>query len=184
MASLSLQVFVCSAVILIFGLAILSWSHGLHLKLLEPISLKEIELNHPHIPSIKVIVVIFLCSIALLIVSLQAIADAPPFNGPYESLYLASIFVLGGAIGILAELLWKGAKQYAFAFISGTAIAFVLLIVRFAFTGGELVIAIPICLILIGCLLLAWRVLFTAWERSVQILAVLTVIFWILLYVR
>ena len=183
MASLSLQVFVISVVILIFGLSVLSWSHAVNLKLLEPISLKEIELRHPHIPSLKVIIVIFLCSIALLIVALHAVNGESLLQGPYQSLYFAALFALGATVGILAELRWEGAKQYAFAFIAGTSIALLSIVVYFTFPhDDQVVLMLILLLLLIACLFLAWHVLYTSWTRNVRGLSIATFILWIFLF--
>lgn len=180
--SLPTQVFLLSTFVLLTSVAILVWSQAVHLSILEPISLKEIELTHPHIPSLRVIVSIFLCCVTLLIVALNSVAHVGPFSGPYEWLYIAALFVLTAAVGILMELRWKGAREYWFPFILGTAVAYIFLMLKFIFPTGRSLLSAVLLLLLFLSAALAWWTLPASPSRRAQIVSVATLLLWILLY--
>ena len=98
-------------------------------------------------------------------------------------LSLVAIFVLGATMGILAELRWKDASQYAFAFILGTTLAFLLLAYRFNVRAGLLVPAYAMGIMLMFCLLLAVKMLYHSWGKKAKLLTIYAYIFWLALYV-
>ncbi|MFA7681634.1 MAG: hypothetical protein WCX61_01240 [Candidatus Peribacteraceae bacterium] len=180
--SLSVQIFVISTLVLLAGLSILVWSQAVHLKLLEPISLKKIEILHPHIPSLKVIVTIFLTAIALLIVAIQTMNGRPPFDGPYEFLYLAAIFVLTGSAAVLAELRWRGSRDVWFAFLIGTAVALLFLVLKYTIPQNRPVLSVILLLLLIASCVLSWIVMAPERSKRVPAMSLITFIMWLLLY--
>ncbi len=162
-------------------LLLLTWKHAMQLSFFDSIPLNEIESKHPHIPSIRAIVSIFLCSITLFITSLGTIGEISIFSGPYETLYLAALFVLSAAIGILAEIRWKGISEYNSAFIIGTALAFICM-VFISVIENSWIISATFFVLLVGSTLLAWRVLYSSWHEKEQTFFIITFIMWFILY--
>jgi len=181
-SSLALQVFVFSTIMLLVGISILVWSRAIKLSPLESISLKEIELSQPHIPSLRAIITIFICFIALPIVAMNSVRGVPPLDGPYEFLYLAAFFVLCAAGGVLAELHWKGSKEYFFACIIGTALAYIFLVLKYTIPLNKPLLSTILLLILVGCVILAKWESTRFWKVKVCAFALVTFIFWVSLY--
>lgn len=180
--SLSLQIFLLSSLLLLCGMVLIVWMRACRLSFLNTTSIKEIEFTHPHLPSLQVIVAIFLCSASLLTVVLQTVSGLPPFAGPFEWIYLAAFFVLSGALGILAELRSRGSRDIIFAVIIGTSIAFLFLVFKYAvgLQGPGHVIALLLLLLL--SVALAWRIFVRRWTGTTQSLSVATFVLWIALY--
>lgn len=147
--SFSIPLFFFSTVLLIAGVWLEVRSRAVRLSAIENRPLNWIEATHPHLPSLRFVVVIALCSVTLLLVSLQTLEETFPFNDPYHGLNLASLFILGSAIGILCEMKWKGAKEYTSALLSGTALAFLLIIIHY-----NIALESSVQQILLGALLL------------------------------
>ncbi|MBU0766489.1 hypothetical protein KKF55_01735 [Patescibacteria group bacterium] len=181
-SSLAFQVFVFSTVVLLVGISILVWSRAVKLSPLEPISLKEIERSQPHIPSLRAIITIFICFIALLVVAMNAIRGVPPLDGPYEFLYLAAFFVLCAAGGVLSELYYEGSKEYFFASIIGTALAYIFLVLKYTIPLNKPMLSIILLMILIGCAILAKWESTKFWKVKVCALSLIIFIFWVVLY--
>lgn len=179
--SFALQLFSVSVVTLAFGIVQKVWADAWHLSFLESTSLRTIEREHPHLPSRKVITCIFLCSAALLIVSAQTLMGTPLFSGPFAWMQLAGFFMLAGSAGTLAELRWKGTRDIAFACITGSALAFITMIWRFAADTHLWGLTLLHAVLLLLCLLLAWRLLFRQWSTGVQSTAVGIFALWMLL---
>jgi hypothetical protein len=180
--SLSVQIFAVSGALLTLGIAMKVWSQAVHLRGLESTPLNKIEAFHPHIPSSKAITGIFLCTVVLFAVAIQTIAGLPPFNGPNEWLYLAALFIGIGTLGILSELQWKGAKDAAFAFTIGTALAFVFIMFRFSLLHRNPGSAVLVLALLLASTGLAWFTLYREWNDKVRALALCAFVFWIFIY--
>lgn len=179
--SLSLQIFMLSLVTLFCCLLLLTWKRAVRLSFFNSIPLDEIELQHPHIPSLRAIVTIFLCSIALFVTSLGTIGTISIFSGPYEILYLAALFVLSAVIWILAEVRCKCLNEYNSAFIIGTALAFICM-VFIGVSRDSWIITATFLALLVGSTLLAWRVLYSSWNDKAQTFFIITFIMWFILY--
>lgn len=182
LASPALQLFVASALVLCAAIA---WKVRRDVVLLrdwDSIRLNVIEIAHPHMPSAKAIAGIFFCCVTLLIASLQTVNGAPPFDSTFAWVFLASIFLVGGALGILAEMRWKRASECAFAIVVGTALSFLFLCWRFNVREGRILFATETMLLLVFCIALAWMMLFRSWKSQANALALLTVCFWLALY--
>lgn len=178
------ELFVFSAILLFAGLLYLIWANALHLSFLDRESLQSIERRHPYLPSLRIALGIIVCTAALFAVSLQSLEGFFPFDGPYGWLYLATFFTLLCSAGVLAETTAKGAGEYAFAFTVATAISFVFLVLRHTIvsaTGGTIA---ALLLLLLSCLVVARLFFYTQWSRKAKIVALLTFILWILVYMR
>lgn len=181
--SLSIPLFFVSVILLFTGLALMVRSRAVHLTFLEHKPLNWIEYTHPHLPSPRIITTIALCSITMLMAALQTMTRSFPFDDPYQGLNLVSMFLLGGAIGILAELRWKNASEYVCAVLVGSALAFMLLILRFNYAGDFLTrIVVPLAL-LVPSVLLAGQTIARGQDKKVILTLILSFSFWILVYV-
>ena len=182
-SSLSIPLFLLSALLLIAGVALLVRSHAYRLSFLEHKPLNWIEKTHPHLPSARIIVTIALCSATILLAGLQTVQNTFPFNDPYQGLNLASLFLLGGAIGVLGELKWKGAGEYACAILAGTAMAFLLLILQFNPLQQTVVAKVAPLALLIPSVLLVGHTISHKHQRSILLTVLLSFAFWILIYI-
>ena len=176
--------FVASTAILCTGLLIRIWLNAVRMQHLEQLTVREIELTRPHVPSLGVLVAIFACSASLLAASLQTVGGLPPFNQPYEWLYLGALFTLSGTAGILAELHYKTARDYPFAFAVGTAAAFLFLAYKFSLVQGSAAVTAFFATLLLSSLIAIRQWLFRVWPERVQSFSVATFIMWLLLYIR
>lgn len=182
--SFTLQVFTVSTILLLTGLTLKVWQGTVSLKFLTLTPLKDIEMQHPYVPSLRTIVGIFLCSAALLAVVLQTVSGLPPLSGPYDWIVLAAFFLLGTTAGILGELHWPGTRDYVFSVTVGTAIAFLFLVFKFALPIAQPIRAIALLALLCFSTLLAHRILYRSSAGAARALGLLTFILWILVYFR
>lgn len=181
--TLPVLLFVFSVFLLVVGVAVQSWDRTVRLGFLEHKPLNWIENTHPHLPSSRIIITIALCTVTLLLAGLQTMKGTFPFNDPYHGLNLASLFLIAGSMGIVAELKWKGAGDYACAFLTGTSLAFLLLILQFSAATTSLgAKAIPIALLL-PSVLLAGRSINRDNRRGVLLTVLFAFSFWIFIYI-
>lgn len=178
----SLVLFILSVVLLGMGIALMVHMRAMRLSFLENKPLNWIEVRHPHLPSPRVIVTIALCSTTLLLVGLQTMQNIFPFNDPYQGLNLTSFFFLGTAIGILGELKWKGARDYAFAVLVGTAMAFLLLVMQLSIPPRPLTEKIFLLALLFPSILLIGQTVDMRHRRDVLLTVLLTFSLWVLIY--
>ena len=181
--SISIPLFLVSVLLLFVGIALQVRSQAIRLSFLEDRPLNWIEKKHPHLPSSRIITTIALCSVTLLLAGLQTMSRTFPFNDPYQGLNLASLFLLGAACGILAEMKWKDAGEYACAVLVGTAMAFILLILRFSLTTDLLTKTIVPFVLLVPSVLLAGQTVAREHRRATLLTVLLTFAFWILIYI-
>jgi len=179
--SFVLQLFAVSVIALLLGILQKVWAEAWKLKFLEMAPINTIEFTHPHIPSRKVIVCIFLCAVALLIVAIPTMRGSHLFGGTLAWMQLAGFFILAGSAGALAELHWPGTRDYAFACITGSAMALITIVWRFAAATHDWNMTLLHASLLVLCLLLAWRLLFHSWNVRIQLTAVIIFALWLLL---
>lgn len=180
-ASVSILLFLFSGLLLAAGVAAKARSHAFRLAFLEHMPLNKIEYTHPHIPSARAIVTIAFCSAALLFAGLQTIQGVFPFDDPYQGLNLASFFLIATSVGILAELKWKGSKEYISAFLIGTSLAFLTLVIEFGSTRSFAYSFFPFVLLLPTVLLVGYA--FAGKNRRGAIMTlVLSFGFWMFMY--
>jgi hypothetical protein len=174
-------IFFISATLLIAGLAIDSWRNGYRLSFLDHVRLNVIEREHMHLPSPKVLVTIVVLTTILCAISYYL------FNSMYVRfasdtwLVPATFFINVCAFGILAELKWKGARDYAFAFTVCTATTFMLATMMSYKHFSSIEIAM-ILLVSSLCIVAAQRLLFHAWTHKVRLLAFVTSTLWMFLF--
>lgn len=175
--------FLVSVILLVVGVAVQSWNHSVRLRFLEHRPLNWIETTHPHLPSSRVIITLALCTTTLLLAALQTMKNTFPFDDPYQGMNLASLFLLGGSLGIIGELKWKGAGNYASAFLAGTSLAFLLLILQFSQVSTSAATkVIPLALLLPSVLLIG-HTINTENRRGVLLTVLFAFSFWILIYI-
>jgi hypothetical protein len=180
--SVSIPIFIVSVILLFTGIALQVRARAMHLTFLEHKPLNWIEHTHPHLPSPRIITTIALCCVTLLLAALQTMSRTFPFDDPYQGLNLASLFLLGGAVGVLAELKWKNASDYVCAVLVGTAVAFMLLILRFNYEADLLTrVVVPLAL-LVPSILLAGQNIVRGRDWKILLTMILSFSFWILLY--
>jgi len=180
--SAAAQVFASSTCVLLAALALEVWLKAVRLTGFDALDLREVEFTHPHLPSLRVIAGAFLCSTALLMVSLLSYGGIPLFRGPYQSLYPLALFTLSAALGAVGELRWPSARDGLYAFVTGTAVAFLALTA--AVGGSRLGAALLVCQLaaLGACLVLAHRLFYRSWSPRVRLLLLATVAGWLLLF--
>jgi fucose permease len=179
-----LQLIGISAVLLCSGLVGLVWTDGVNLSFLNGTSLAAIEKQHPHLPSLRIIAGIVLCSAVLLATSHVPLKTLTLFAGWDEWIHPTTFFVTLCSLGIIGELKWRGAGDYAFAFTAATAISFLIAVLAQAASTHFLRAALPLVALLGGTLIVAWVLFFHSWNRRVQIVALITFLFWIAVFWR
>jgi hypothetical protein len=178
-ATASVFVFVCSAVLLAAGIAGKTRSR-VRLSFLDDTPLSRIEFTHPHLPSARAVMTVTLCALALLLVGLRTMRGTVFFDDPYEGMNLASLFLVGGSVAILAELRWKQAASYVSGLLTGTALAFLPLSVWRGGWSGVFSDAVLFFGLLPLALLLAVFTFLHERSKGGLLTAIATVAFWIL----
>lgn len=174
-ASAPTQLLLWSSLVLVVGLLVRVRRDAIHARFLDNVPLSRVEKEQMHLPSLRVIVGVFLCATALLIVVLGV--QTGDERNAYWWLPTVATFVLGASFGTLAELQWKKTREWAFAVTVGSAISFIAFI---ALVPASSVRLWQLCLLaLIG--ILAWRTFIPSWSRTTQAVALLTFVFWILI---
>jgi hypothetical protein len=178
----SLVLFLLSALLLVAGVATKVWSQAVRLSNLEYKPLNWIEREHPHMPSPTLIITIALCSITLIVAALQTMQGVFPFNDPYQGLNITSLFLLGGAVGILAELQWKGAGEYTAAVLVGSAVSFLAVVVKFSNTQRSFSDQLLLFVLLLPSIALAGYAFSSRRQISHLLTALCAFAFWMFVY--
>ncbi len=181
-ATPALLIFLLSAVFLVAGVAVKTWSQAVQLSFLEYKPLNWIEYTHPHMPSMRRIVTIALCSAVLIIMALQIMQGSFLFTDPYQGLNVTSLFILCAAIGILAELKWKGAGEYTSAALAGTALAFLCLLVLFNETNATVMTRTISLVLLLPTIAFSSYVFGGKKQNKLFVVACGAFVFWIFAY--
>lgn len=176
------QLFLFSVFVLAVGVGLKIWDRAVQWSFLNGMLLSEIEKSHPHLPSCKIIAIIFLCNIQLLVLSMYTVSGALFFReSPFDWLYLSAIFVISGAIWILSELRGQRAAEYGLAFNVGTTVAFFFLLLQTSLVGVGAVQTVLLLTLFVSCALLMWLVLARILMRTPRLVLLATAAFWILL---
>ncbi len=176
------QLFLFSIIVLAIGIAVKVWDRAVQWSFLNTMLLSEIERSHPHLPSAKVIAIIFLCNIQLLVLSLYAASGLSFLRASnYYWLYLGGVFVLSALAWMLAELRGQRAAEYGLAFNVGTTVAFFFLLLRMSLAEGSLLQLWLLFSLFVMCVLLMWFVLARILMRAPRLVLLSTIAFWLLL---
>ncbi len=180
--SLPGQLFLFSAVVLAIGLGLKVWDRAVQWSFLNTMLLADIEKRHPHLPSCKIIAIIFLCNIQLLVLSMYTVSGALFLReSDYYWLYLAVVFVVSAVLWIMAELRGQKSAEYGLAFNVGTTVAFFFLLLQQSLiqgAGAELWLLLSL---FVTCIVLMWFVLSRILLRAPRIVLIATFAFWLLL---
>ncbi len=155
------------------------WIGIINVSLIDVENLSSIERRHPYLPSIGIIIATVLGTALLVIVSIGTMGAISPFEGPDGPMRAAVI--LGGlaAIMVILSFLWKGSKEYIFAFIVGTITSFILITFVRSIVGDNAPHD-PLGMTLgIVAIILVWRFLFGPWEAHIKATVLGTFVFWV-----
>ncbi len=176
------QLFLFSAIVLLVGLTVKIWDQAIQWSFLNTMLLSEVERSHPHLPSCKVIAIIFLCNVQLLVLSMYAASGVAFLNDAnYYWLYLAVVFILSAMAWVLAELKGQKAAEYGLAFNVGTTVAFFFLLLQMSISQGSIIQVSLLLSLFFTCILLMWFVLARILMRAPRLVLISTVAFWLLL---
>ncbi len=179
----TLILFLVSLLLLVVGMTSKVWTDVLNLRSLESRPLNWIEHTHPHVPSARIVLTLNICVVTLLAVGLQTLRGTFPFNDPYQGLNLVTLFVLAAAMGTLAEIRWKGTSRYAYAFVLGTAIAFLSLTFLSALPSTTLLEKLLLGTLTLAAAAIAWRTQEREENATVSMrLTIGVFLFWIVIY--
>lgn len=180
--STTIQLFLLSIIVVSCGLAYEIWMRAVRLSTLDKLSLKTIEKKHPHLPSLRTILITLFCCVTLLVVAIHAFIGSAPFNRPNEWVMLGTFFVLFGSLGMLSETKWKRAGDDMFSVIIGTSFAFLFLIITgsMAHPGHEQLAAL-LSGGLFLCIGLSWSVMQHIWTQRVRVIVLSVFLLWIFL---
>ncbi len=155
------------------------WMGIVNVSLIDVESLASIERRQPYLPSLRTIILGLVGMVAMIVVSMRTLGSIAPFSGPEGR--VRAFMVLGGmalVMGILL-LVWRGAKEYVFACISGTLVSFILIAFTRALLGAD-ALNDPIMITLsVVAIILVWKFLFGPWDANVKAMVFATFIFWI-----
>lgn len=167
--------------IAIIGLSVVFtrvWTGVVNVSLLDEESLASIEKRHPYLPSIKIVVTMLITVTLLFVLSIKAFGGIAPFDGPRGWYGALVFFTFVGAVGVFAQLRWPTSKKYAFAFVMGTILTFLLLGFKKTLFDAS-IDQNPFSMALgIICVVMAWRLLFGPWRPVVKTTVLGTFIFW------
>lgn len=175
-ASLPTQVLLWSTAALAVGLLVKVRNDAVHARFLDTVPLSRVEKEQMHLPSVRVITGVFLCSVALLVVVL-GVQQAGPGNA-YWWLPTVATFVLGASVGTLAELRWKRTREMAFAVIVGSAMAFIGFVAVSPATAVRQAWQLSL-LVLVAAL--AWKTFVPSWSASTRAAGLLAFACWVLI---
>jgi hypothetical protein len=176
------QLFLFSGVVLVIGLGLKVWDRAVQWSFVNTMALADIEKRHPHLPSSKIIAIIFLCNIQLLVLSMYTVSGSLFLReANYYWLYLAVIFIISTVLWIFAEMRGQRSAEYGLAFNVGTTVAFFFLLLQLSLmqSGGVelwLLLSLFVC-----CIILMWFVLSRILLRAPRIVLIATFAFWLLL---
>ena len=176
--SLALQLIVASGLLLIGAVAVKIWIRLAELRESDGKNAK----SHASLDLLKVILATFLASATLLVICLQTLKGLPPFDGPYQFMYLIILFILTTVLSILAEIRWEHGREYPAAFMLGTAIAFLFLAMKFNIPSNTPVHSVALLTLLLLSGYLTKRMFFPHWADKAKVLCIVTFLGWVLLY--
>ncbi len=180
-STLPTEIFFISTFLLLCGLTMEIWTHGVRLSLLSRMKLSVIEREHPYIPSIRIIMGIGFCSVALLLTTIHLFGGSELFDQG-DWLYPAVFFSDVCALLILAELKGGGAREYAFAFTTTSAAVLTVFVLMGALKTLPPATTFFLLSLTAACAALAWDLFQFAWSRRMRIVAGITLVGWILAY--
>lgn len=158
------------------------WVGILNVSLLDVEPIASIERRHPYLPSIGVILLSVVGTVALLFATIRTFGTIAPFEGPgglKRGLLFASF---ASALASLGLLRWRHAKEYVFAIILGTILSFVLIgFERTILDSAQSPDAFFAALGVVG-IAVAWRFLFGPWIAHIKAAVLGTFTFWVMLH--
>ncbi len=175
--SLGNVVFACSALLLLVSLAAEIWAHAIHLNFLDSLPIACIEQRHKRLPSVRFVLGIIFSTLLLFPVTLRLTSSMPLFASPERWAYLATLFTNVCALGIMAAVRKLGSASDAFAFSTGSSLAF-LSIVIIRIIQRDILQALMLIGLLAICISLWWVMGPHMRFRRVQTIIVATIIIW------
>ena len=133
--------FVLSAVVASIGLVMEVWCQGFRLEKYADTPLRDIERDHPHLPSLLTVIQIVLTNLQLYALSFLIAWRLSYLSAPYAWIIIGCIFVVGSIVFVLSELYWKNVAHPFFAFSTGATAVFLHVFIRHAYAVEYALIA-------------------------------------------
>ena len=162
------------------GLCWEAWFQGIHLTTFSKKSLRDVEFQHPYIPSMHTVFLILLTTLQLYMMSLIVLQGTVFPHNPQEWLFFGVIFVLSMTMGIVAELHWLAVADMFFSFSTGTLSMFIIILLKsihlkFSFVPFALTMLFLLSLVFLVLLYRRTR------NRGIPIVFLSTFVLWLLI---
>lgn len=176
-----IQLYAASLLLLVIGLVYEIWRRSISLSFLNQVSLQSVEKTHPHLPSMRIVLSIILCFLALMMAVLSRVGTLNPLREPAVWIILATVFILAGTAAVLGELRWKKARAYAFSFMMGSANALMIIMGFSPSNPTASTINIWLILALLCCSLVATKSMASHWTRTSVWIVAASFFLWLVL---
>lgn len=115
----------------------------------------------------------------IVLLSAKTLGQVAPFTGEHGASRAALVFGIVATLWVAAELKWTRAREYAFAFLVGTILTFVLIGFKRSLLD-QITHQDPYFMALgLVCVVLLWRLLFGPWPSHIKASVLGTFVFWI-----
>jgi hypothetical protein len=180
--SFALQLFTFSSTLLLIGICAKVWFHAFKLAWLDTITLDKVEYEHPYIPNFSIIRRVSVSATVLLIASAFLLTQYEPFTGTYEFLYVVGSFAIVTTIALLSELHWQQYKEYSFAILAASSLAFVVFVLRLFIESQEVAPSLFFAGGLLISIVVSLQLLRNSNKKSINITFLGTMVFWFSLH--
>ncbi len=180
-SNLAIQVILISTAMLFTGVGMKVWQE-LKKNNANALSVQTITGQRPNAELIRSMLMVFVCSVSLLVAALQGLSGIPPFTGPMSFMYLLGLFIIVAGVGVLLELKSQEQGQYPFAFLIASALAFLFLCFKFNLRDGSAMQTVGLLAVLGANGFLAARVFFPQWHAKAKVTFIVTFIAWLAVY--
>jgi hypothetical protein len=176
--SVPLQIFAVSTTLILISLVGLVWARALRLSMLEDIPLNRVEFEHPHIPSLRLIVL----QIAALLCICAGFVTTWLFSQEYFYVVATRLgpLLMVSAIGIFSELVSLQMRTYGLSLSLGTALGICTGSVLTFGQGTDLVSLLLVsgAMSVLIVLQLENRKAIRRWSTGAHVCLILATVFW------
>jgi len=150
--------------------------------LLEHETIASVEKRSPYFPKAAVAIITILSTGVLFLLSLKVLEDVAPFSALTSAQLLLGFGVVGVA-AVVAQLKYRSARDYVFAFLVGSFIVIGLLgwssvMLQQGARQDPFITSLGII-----CMIVLWRFLFGPWKPRIKAMVLGTFLLWIAIHV-
>ncbi|MCF7844783.1 MAG: PrsW family intramembrane metalloprotease [Kiritimatiellales bacterium] len=146
--------------------------------LIDHESISSIQKRQPYFPRARMMIGTVLATGAVFIFSLRVLGDVAPFASIQNSTLLLW-FLIVGTVAVFFQMKFKSSRDYIFAILVGTVLAFGLLGLTRALLHTDMHQDPFIMALGIVCAIVLWRFLFGPWSPRIKAVVLGSFIIWI-----